>query len=252
MSPLATAGVVFACMLGGALVAMAVKGRLPQHHLSDESKDVVKMGIGMIATLAALVLGLLIATAKGSYDTQSSAIKDLATNVLLLDRTLAMYGSDTKDARDLLRSAVESTLDKVWPGGSRASSLTPGEARAAGEAMYSKISDLDPKTDAQRALKARALDILAELSKQRLGLFARQDSSLPVPLLVVLVFWLTILFVGNGLLAPRNATVLAVLLVCTLSIAGAVFLVLELTTPFGGIMRIPSTPLQDALSLLGK
>jgi hypothetical protein len=253
MSPLIIACIAFACMFGGALVAMFLKQILPEHHLSPDSKDTVKLGMGLIGTLAALVLGLLIATAKGGYDTQSSAVTGLSTNVLLLDRDLAMYGSDTKEARDLLRAAVESTLDHIWPqGGGRPASLTPGEARAAGEAMYQKIADLSPQNDAQRALKARALDIVSDLTKERLGLFARRDSSLPVPFLVVLVFWLTILFAGYGLLAPRNATVVAVLLVCTLSVAGAVFLILELTTPFAGTMQVSSGPLRDALSLLGK
>ena len=253
MSPILTSCIVFACIFGAALVAMFVKQMLPEHHLSPDSKDTVKLGMGLVATLAALVLGLLIATAKGGYDAQSSAVTDISTNVLLLDRELALYGSETKEARDLLRSAVESTVNHIWPeGGTQPGNLTPGAARAAGEAMYEKIANLSPKTDAQQALKARALDIVNELTKQRLALFARSDSSLPTPLLVVLVFWLTILFAGYGLLAPRNTTVLAVLLVCTLSVAGAILLMLEFTMPFAGIMRISSAPLRDALALLGK
>jgi hypothetical protein len=253
MSALAISCIVFACIFGGALAAMFIRQALPEHHLSADSKDIVKMGMGVIATLAALVLGLLIATAKGTYDTQNSAVKDLSTDILQLDRVLAMYGSDTKEARDLLRSAVENTLDSIWPeGGARPGSLTPGAAKAAGEAMYQKIADLSPQNDAQRAFKARALDITNELLKERLGLYARKDASLPVPFLVVMVFWLTILFAGYGLLAPRNGTVVVVLLVCALSISGAVFLILELTTPFAGIMHISSGPMRDALALLGK
>ena len=253
MSAITISSIVFACIFGGTLLAMFIKSALPEHHLNPDSKEIVKLGMGMIGTLAALVLGLLIATAKGTYDTQNSAVKDYAANVILLDRVLATYGSDTKEPRALLRSAVESNVERIWPeGGTRPSSLTPGEARAAGEAMYNKIGDLAPQNDAQRALKARALDITAELAKQRLGLFAREDSSLPVPFLVVLVFWLTVLFAGWGLLAPRNATVVVVLVVCTLSVAGAVFLILELTTPFAGLLQISSGPLRDALSLLGK
>jgi hypothetical protein len=253
MSPIAISCIVFACIFGGALVAMFLKPALPEHHLSSDSKDIVKTGMGVIATLAALVLGLLIATAKGAYDTQNSAVKDLAADVLVLDRVLAMYGSDTKEARDLLRSAVESSLDTIWPeGGAQPASLSPGAARTAGDAMYQKIAGLKPENDAQSALKARALDITNELLKARLGLYARKDASLPLPFLVVMVFWLTILFAGYGLLAPRNGTVLAVLVVCALSVSGAVFLILELTTPFAGIMHVSSGPLRDALSQLGK
>jgi hypothetical protein len=252
VSSITIAFMVFVCIFGATLLAMFLKGALPEHHLSPDSKEVVKMGMGMMATLAALVLGLLIATAKGAYDTQNGAVKDYATTVILLDRVLATYGSDTKEARALLHTAIEANVDHLWPkAGTGSGNLTPGEARTAGEALYNKIGDLSPGNDAQRALKARALDIVADLGKQRFALFARSDNSLPVPFLVVLVFWLTVLFAGYGLLAPRNATVMVVLVVCTLSVAGAVFLILELTTPFAGLLQIPSTPLREALSVIG-
>jgi hypothetical protein len=120
------------------------------------------------------------------------------------------------------------------------------------ESFYGKVAELSPQNDAQRALKARAMDVTTDILHQRLRLFARHDSSLPTPLLLVMASWFTILFAGYGLLAPRNATVVAVLIVCTLSISGAVFLLLELATPFAGILRIPSDPIRDALSVIGK
>ena len=107
MSPLATTAIVFACIFGVALVAMFFRHILPEDHLSADSKDVVKLGMGTIATLAAIVLGLLIATAKGTYDAQSGAIQELAAKVMLLDRVLAKYGPETKEARDLFRGAAE-------------------------------------------------------------------------------------------------------------------------------------------------
>jgi hypothetical protein len=118
--------------------------------------------------------------------------------------------------------------------------------------MYDKIADLTPQTDGQRALKARALEIMTDLLQERLRLFARHDSSLPLPFLVVLAMWLIVLFGGYGLLAPRNVTVIAVLFVCTLSVSAAIFMLLELATPFAGILRVSSGPLHDALSVLGK
>jgi hypothetical protein len=254
MSPLAVSAVVFACIFGVALAAMFAKRFLPEHHLSADSKDVVKLGMGTMATLAALVLGLLIATAKGTYDAQSSAVQEFAAKAMLLDRVLGKYGpEETKDARDLLRTVVEATRDRIWSDeGGRPASLTPGEAQKPGEAMYDRIAGLSPKDDAQRALKARALETAVDLAQERLRLFARQDGSLPLPFLVVLASWLIILFAGYGLLAPRNATVVAVLFVCTLSVSAAIFLLLELSTPFAGIMRVSSGPLTDALSVIGK
>ena len=254
MTPLATSLVVFACIFGVALVAMFLKRQLPEHHLKADSLDVVKLGMGTMATLAAVVLGLLIATAKGTYDQQNAAVQELAAKILLLDRVLAKYGPETKDARELLQGFTRATLEGIWPeGADRPATLAPpGEARAAGEAMYDKIADLSPQNDAQRALKSRALDVMADLAQDRLRLFTRQDASLPLPFLVVLVCWLVVLYAGYGLLAPPNATVVTVLFICTLSTAAAIFLLLELSTPFTGILRISSGPLRDALAALGK
>ncbi len=254
MNSITVTAVVFAVTFGAALVAMFVKRVLPEKHLSADSKDVVKLGMGLIATLAALVLGLLIATAKGTYDTQSSAVKEYAANVLLLDRILKQYGpEETKDARELLKKASQATMASLWPdGGAGSANLAPGEAKGPLESLYENVAQLEPKTDTQRGLKTRALDIIVDQGRARLRMFAQQDSSLPLPFLVVLVFWLIILFAGYGLLAPPNATVVAVLLVCTLSVAGAIFLLLELATPFAGIMRISSTPMREVIHLLGQ
>ncbi len=255
MSPLATSSIVFACIFGVALLAMFVKRFLPEHHLSAESKDVVKLGMGTMATLAAIVLGLLIATAKGTYDAQNGAVQELAAKIMLLDRVLAKYGPETKDAREQLRSVVEASMEGMWPQeGVRPANLAPGEARAAGDAMYDKIAALKPdeKDAGQIALKSRAMEIAVDVAQERLRLFTRQDSSLPLPFLIVLAAWLLILFAGYGLLAPRNATVVVVLFVCTLSVSAAIYLLLELSAPFGGMLRISSGPLRDALSIIGK
>lgn len=205
----------------------------------------------MIASLAALVLGLLIATAKSTYDAQDNAVKELATKFILLDSVLAKYGPETKETRDLLRTVVVAIEGRLWPTGlNQKANLAPGEGRGALETMYDKIAELKPSNDAQTTLKARALDGTAELVAARIRLYAQQYSSLPVPLLVVLVFWLTVLFYGYGLMAPGNATVITMLLVCSLSVSGAIFLMLELAAPFTGIMRVSSKPLHDALELL--
>ena len=253
MSSIAVAGIVFACIFVGALVAMRVGRALPAHHLSGESKDVVKLGLGVIATLTALVLGLLIASAKGTYDTQNTAVKQMSANVLLLDRLLARYGPQTKEVRELLRAVVAASVARLWPEeGHRVANLAPDAARPELEAFYTKIAELAPKNDVQRALQARARDVAGELEQSRLRLFTQKDSSIPRPFLVVLVFWLVILFAGYGLLAPRNATVVVVLLVCALSIAGALFLILEMDKPFEGVMRLSSAPVHEALSRLGE
>jgi hypothetical protein len=250
VSSIAISCVAFACVFGGALLAMVVGRALPEHHLSGESKDVIKLMMALMATLAALVLGLLIATTKATFDTQSSAIKQISTNVILLDRVLANY---TQDARDLLHRSAALTLDRIWPGNNaRPADLAPGEERREMHIFYDKVAALSPQKDAQTSLKVRALQITFDLAQTRYQLFVQEDSSIPLPFLVVLVFWLTVLFAGYGLLAPRNATVIAALFVCTLSVSGAIFLILEMAKPLEGTVRISSAPLHDALSHLGE
>jgi hypothetical protein len=252
MSSLATAGLVFGCALAAALVAMRVARRLPEHHLSSESRDVVKLGLGVIATLTALVLGLLVASAKGTYDAQDGAVRQLATDFSLLDRYLAHYGPETKDLRELLRQIVAATIEQLWPeAGRRRGDLTPGTTREAADLFYTKLAELQPSTDAQRAVKARALDLASQLAHTRYRMSTQGDGSVPTPFIVVLGLWLVTLFAGYGLLAPRNTTVVAVLVVCALSVSAALFLVLELGRPFDGVIRVSSAPLQQALPQAG-
>jgi hypothetical protein len=253
LSPLTISGIAFACILGGTLLGMLVRRFLPSHHLDGESKDAVKLGLALIGTLTALVLGLLVASAKGTYDTQNSTVKELSAKIILLDRALALYGPETKEARELLRRVVELLRERLWPEDSaRSGDLSLGEARTEMEQFYGKLANLSPEKDAQRALKARALDLTADVAATRLRLYAQRDSSIPTTLLAVLVVWLTVLYAGYGMLAPRNPTVIAVLVVCVLSVAGALFLILELGRPFEGVLRISSGPIRDALEQIGK
>lgn len=252
MSSLAVGAIAFACVFTCAMFAMIAKQLLPDHHLASDSKDVMKLGMGLIATLTAMVLGLLIATAKGQYDTQGSAVKDISANLILLDRMLGKYGPETKEARGYLRNVTESMLMQFWPEDNRAGDLTPGESRAAGDNLFDAVAELKPKTEAQQTLKARCVALITELAQARFRLYARHDGTLPLPFLVVLIFWLSILFGGYGLLAPPNATIVTVLLVCALSVSGAILLMLELATPFEGILRLSSSPFRDALAILGK
>ena len=193
MSSLAIAGLVFACIFAAALFTMFLGRALPASHLSSESKDVVKLGLGVIATLTALVLGLLVASAKGTYDTQSNSVKQMSASIMLLDRLLARYGAETKEIRELLQRALTIVLETIWPEDGQKATLKPGAAMSEMEAFYDKLGELSPKTDAQRAIKGRALDITTELAQTRLRLAAQKDSSIPLPFLIVLVFWLGVL-----------------------------------------------------------
>jgi len=251
MSAAAISGIVFACVFGGALFGMFLRASLPEHHLSTDSKDFVKLGMGLIATMAALVLGLLIASAKNSYDIQRNELTQISASIIVLDRLMSNYGPETKEARDLLRRSVVHTLDEMWPDQrSQAAQLEPG---VSSDALYDKIYQLSPHNEDQRLLKSQALTVTFNLRQTRwLEVEQRRGSSIPMAVLAVLIFWLAIIFVSFGLFAPPNLTVLAVLFVCVLSVSGAIFLILELDRPFEGLIRIPSAPLRDALMHLGQ
>ena len=254
MSSLTISLVAFACIFGGTLLGMLVRTILPGHHVSDESKDVVKLGTGMIATMAALVLALLIASAKGNFDTMSSGLRQAGSRVILLDRVMANYGPETREARDLLRRGIAAAVERFWPGEKIGPAVAKGpEGRAGIEAVQDKLRQLSPRNDAQRGLQSRALQISGEIEEGRWLLLEQLGQrSLPMPFFVMLVFWLTIIFASIGLFSPRNATVIAVLFVCVLSAAGTFFLILELDTPYAGLIKVSSAPLRNALAHLGQ
>jgi hypothetical protein len=247
---MAVGGIVFACVFGGALLGMLLRAVLPEHHLSPDSKEIVKLGMGLIATMAALVLGLLIASAKSAYDTQSSDLTQVSTNVILLDRVMAHYGPETKDARELLRRAVLRALDEIWPEQrSRPAQLEPS---AGSEHLLDNILELVPQNDAQRALQAQALRISTDIGQTRWLMVQQRGNPIPMPFLVLLVFWVTVLFVSFGLFAPPNATVITTLFICALSVSEAILLILELGQPLDGLIQISSGPLRNALAHLGQ
>jgi len=199
--------IVLACVFGAALIGMFLRAVLPEQHLSADSKDTVRLGIGVISTMAALVLGLLVASAKNFYDAQSSELTQMSANVILLDRVLAHYGPEAKEARDLLRGAVARTLNLIWH--QDHSEMVP--TATGGEVLYDKIQALSPKNDAQHALQAQASSMAIDLGKLRWLMFEQGSTSISLPLLWMLVFWLVIVFTSFGLFAPSNPTVIATL-----------------------------------------
>jgi hypothetical protein len=249
VSAVAISLVVFACVFGGALLGMGLRKVLPEPHRSAESKDVIRAGTGMIATISALVLGLLVASAKDAYDTQKNEVTAQAAKSALLDRMLAHYGPETKTAREALREAISLELQRVWSEGPPTRVETK-ESRE-GEALYDAIQDLSPSTESQRGIKSQASQLVLELGQTRWLMEAQKSHTTNWPLLVVVVFWLTINFVSFGMFAPSNATVMTTLFVCAVSVAGAVFLILEMGQPFQGIIRISPAPMRELLQRLG-
>ena len=255
MDPTIVGIIVFTCTFGGALIGMWLRTALPEHHLDAGSKDTVKVGVGLIATMTALVLGLVTASAKSSFDAVDTAVKQTSINILALDRVLARYGPETGEIRKGLKQTIGARIDMIWPqGSSKRAELDPMHSGAGLEAerLADAIRGLKPHDDSQRALQSRALDLIEALLQARWLVVADTEMSVPAPFLVILLFWLTITFASFGLFAPRNATVLAVLCVCALSVASAVFLVLEMDAPFNGLLKVSADPLRLALAHLNQ
>jgi hypothetical protein len=248
MNDLSISLVVFVVIFGGALLGAAVRPLLSERHLQSDSKDVVKIATGLIGTLAALVLGLLIASAKTSFDQKASQVRQLTATVIVLDDLLAQYGSEAAPIRTRLRHSIPPLADRIWHEHERTTgNPVHFESSAQSLAFENELERLSPNNDTQRSLQSRAIQAFTEGAQTRLLLFTQAGGSIPVPFLIVLVFWLSAIFVSLTLFARINLVVLASLLICALSFAGAIFLVLELDNPFTGLMGISSETLRSAL-----
>ena len=247
MSTLAISLVAFAFVFGGALLGM--HATLPEGHLREDAKDVIRLSSGLIGTMAALVLGLLIASAKTSYDARNTQIKQITADTILLDGLLEHYGPEAHILRVGLRNAIPAMVDRIWSEHENGKS-EPFKATAEGQALVDKIHELKPDTEPKRALQLQILNAAAELEKTRLSLFAQAHRSIPMPFLAILIFWLTIIFASFGLFARASPIVIITFFVSTLSVAGAIFLILEMDQPLSGLLQISSQPLRYALAPL--
>jgi hypothetical protein len=246
------AAIVFACAFGGAVLGMSLRSILPESHLHADSKEVVRITTGLLATLAALVLGLLVASAKSAFDAQDKGFQQLSANIIVLDRTRASYGPEAAGAREALRRTVAATIESLWPAeGTPVSGMDSAAISTEGAKFFASIRDLAPTNDVQRSVQSQALQIGTDLARTRWLLSQKQDSSSSVPFLIVLLFWLFAIFVSFGLFSPRNAAVLTAFFICAISAAGAVFLIVDLNDPSGGLIKGSSTPLRFALAQLG-
>lgn len=206
--------------------------------------------MGLVATTAALALGLLIGSAKSYYDTQNAEMTQMAANVVLFDRILIRYGPETQEARAMLRNSVAHVTDYISGNGLNKAQYELGGKNA--EALFDKIQELSPKNDSQRSLQAQAQGLAVQIAQTRWLMFAQQQVSVPMPLLEIMVFWLMILFISFGLFAHPNGTVVASLFISALAVSGAIFLILEMYQPYTGLIRVSSAPLRAALAQLAQ
>jgi Protein of unknown function (DUF4239) len=251
IAALYTSEVAFIFIFGGAFLGMLLRFVLPEPHLSSDTKDVIRLSTGLIATLSALVLGLLIASAQSTFQAQNNQIKQITANVVLLDNILARSGAQAEPVRVLLRSSVKTLIERIW--GERDSVETraaPFQASTPANLFFDRLLELSPQNDAQRLMQTRAVQIGIDLAQTRI-LLAESGNGIPRPFIAVLVFWLTLIFVSFGLFARPNLTIVAALLASAFSASAAIFLILDLSHPFSGLMAISSAPLSNALAPLG-
>jgi hypothetical protein len=249
MSTLALSCLIFVLTLGAILLGALLRRVLPEHHLSKNSQDVVWISVGVIATIAALVLGLLIAAAKSSFDTQSTQITQITADIILLDNLLAEYGPEARPIREQMRSLIGPFADRLWRE-KQVSTAAPFELSVSGEKAYLAIHALSPQNDLQRSLQSRAAQVSTDLVQTRLTLFAESGNVIPTPFLVILVLWIVIIIASFSLFSDLNVTVFTCLSLFALSASCAIFLILELSKPFSGLMMISSEPLRHALAPL--
>ena len=249
-NPTVVALICFCFILAGTFVGAWLRNRLPENHLSKESESVVKMGVGLLATLSALVLGLLIASAKSTYDTKVSEVNQITANIVMVDQLLAEYGPDVKRARELLRSGVKGMVGKLWSEGNEKAPSKGFSPVAASLETWRLVHSLPTQTEVQRDLSAQITDATKSISQLRLLLFAQSGQSIPTPFFVILVFWLAIIFASFSLFGPINSTVFTFTVLFAASAAGAIFLIYELDSPFTGMLQISRATMLDALGAL--
>jgi hypothetical protein len=252
LNALFTALVTFAGIIAGAWFGGYLRKVLPEHHLTAETESAVRIGIGLIATMSALVLGFLLASAKGSYDTKSEEIRLSAAKLILLDRNLRQYGPDADSVRAQLRAVAKAKLDHQWVEGGALAIVeaSPTSGPLAFEVLQESIRALAPATQSQRMVQARTLQLTEDLAQTRWLLVEQVGGSIPVPFLILLILWVALIFASLSLFAPSNWTVNAVLLACALSVSSAIFLIIEMDQPFGGVLRISDAPFRSAIGYL--
>ena len=249
MDSLVVSIIAFAIVLGGALVGMFLRVTLPKQHLIEESRDVVKLGTGLVGTMAAMVLGLLVNSAKSSFDVQSNELTQMSANVILVDRILAAFGPDAQEARETIRKVLLN-VDQTFL--EDPSLHTRGEPISGGQILYDEVQGLAPKDDLHRLLQTQALNLAINIGQTRWLMYEQSTTKVSRPLLVVMVFWLTIIFTSWGLLASRNGTLIVTIIVVALCVSGAIFLILELYTPYRGWIHVSDAPIRAALAHLSR
>ena len=253
MPPIVLASLLAAACLGTGLIGLWLRPKLAEHHVDVENRGLVGNVTGLVAAMAALLLGLLVASAQSTFNTVSDEVDKLAVNLVEMDRALAQFGPETAEARRLLKLTATAQADRIWSASGKPD--TDAILSVRGDPDYRRLTmlvrNLTPQIDAQRTLQNELLGLISDGARTRVMLANQLGNELPRPIIVVVGFWLMMLFLGFGLLARMNLISVLALLVGAISVGGAIFLLLELNRPFVGLMAIDGSSVRNAIAMLG-
>ena len=239
--------IAFVAIFGGAIAGILVARALPEHHLSDETRNAVSVAAAVVGTLSALVLGLMISTASGSFSTRSNEVTAISVDLIRINRMMQRYGPEADDVRAKLRILAAAKMQQLFPATGRPSKAKDATAEMM-EAVQDALLSLAPANERQRWLRSQALTIADGLSHTRWLLAEDTESSIPLPFLILLIFWLVLVFASFGLFAPVNGTAVTILLLCSVAVSGGITMILDMDTTFSGIVRVSAEPLRQALA----
>jgi hypothetical protein len=236
-------------IFGGGILGILLRRTLPERHFLPESEAVIKLVTGFVMTMTGIILGMLVSSAKSSYDGQRLLVAQIASDVILLNHALVAYGSETITIRIQVREALESAANRVWPVATSTRITLEPEDRI--DRVEADLNALQPTTGSQAYAKTHAMTLLSDLQRSSWLLFVQSDTNkLSMPLLVILIAWVVGIFISFGLYAPPNPTVIVTILLGALAVSAAILIIIEMYSPFSGMMKISSDPIREAVAQL--
>jgi hypothetical protein len=244
MKSIAVTSVVFGLVFAGALAGISV--RATHDPLASEAKEVVRLTMGLMTTMTGLVLGMLVSSAKSSYDARKNEVAEMSTQIVVIDRLLAGYGPETAEIRVQFRQLVEVGIERIWPRqGLQPFDLKPTDH---GQTLVEQIQLLEPKNNGQTSTIAQVTPLILTLRQTQWRMFLKTEQrAIPLPLLIVVVSWLSAIFFSFGLFAAPNAIVLTTFAVGAIGVSSAIFIIRGMYTPFAGALKISPAPILKAL-----
>ena len=237
----------FVAIFSGVIAGMVIARRLPGHHLSPETQSAVTVSVAVIGTLSALVLGLMISAANRSFSARSDEVRELSVQLIRIDRNLHRYGPEADDARLALHAWAKAKTQQLFPEKGQERPSTQGTIIML-ESVQDEILDLEPKNPRQTYLRTLCLTLTSTIIEAGWSLETLTGHSIPVPFLILLVFWLSIVFASFGLFAPPNPTTVVMLLLCAVAVSGGIYFIEELDNPLSGLIQISPDAMRKAVN----